>query len=385
MFLWPRLYAGREASDVNLYYHWSRLLAHGLLPYRDFPVEYPPGVIPLMVLPRLHGLSAFRVEFVALSLLVDAGVLRLLRRGGARSGGCWVWVVAPLALGPIVWARLDMFVAALLVAAVIAFERDHVFRAGVWLAGAALLKAWPVLLLLVFAAIMPSGRRRLLGGAAVTAAGFVLPVLAWGGRPGLGSMLSVQTGRGLQLESVGASPLLLAHQFGAAERVVFRHGAYEIDGPGANLVAAGSTAIMAVAIVAVMVLLRRRSRDVGAAAAPVVLAVTAIVLVTSKVLSPQYLMWAVAAVTVSIDAARRKRAWLWSATLAALLITQLEYPILYTWLVAAGTAGAVIAAVHAVTVAGFAVVAVRTALEILPPSGPMPDRRPPVHAPGQAD
>jgi hypothetical protein len=198
-------------------------------------------------------------------------------------------------------------------------------------------------------------------------------------------MLSVQTGRGLQLESVGASPLLLAHQFGAAERVVFRHGAYEIDGPGANLVAAGSTAIMAVAIVAVMVLLRRRSRDVGAAAAPVVLAVTAIVLVTSKVLSPQYLMWAVAAVTVSIDAARRKRAWLWSATLAALLITQLEYPILYTWLVAAGTAGAVIAAVHAVTVAGFAVVAVRTALEILPPSGPMPDRRPPVHAPGQAD
>ena len=357
--LWPHTYAGREASDVHLYRHWSSLLSHGVLPYRGFNVEYPPGVLPFMVLPSLHGLAAYRVEFVAVSLCVDALVLRALRRTGTRDVGCWVWVVAPVALGPIEWARLDLFVGAGIIAAMLAYERGQHARAGAWLGFAALLKIWPLLVALVLVVALRRGGRGLVAGTLTSLVAFTTPVLAWGGLAGLRWMVSYQFGRGVQVESVLAAPLFIAQGFGAGEQVGFANGSHEIFGTGTSVVAVIGAVALAVAMVAVvLVVVRRRPAPIRPDA--VVLAITAAVILTGKVLSPQYLMWAVAAAALAVDAVPRPHR-LFTATIAALVATQLDYPLLYSRLVGGGIEGRSIAVAHALVICAWGYVAWRQA------------------------
>jgi hypothetical protein len=357
---WPHHYVRREASDVNLYRQWSSYVAHGLLPYRDFRVEYPPGVMPVMELRPLHAAS-FRIEFVALAVIVDALVLNALSRRPEHRRGCWVWIAAPVALGSIEWARLDIFVAAALVAAVLAFEREHDLRAGAWLGFAALIKLWPLALVVAFVAILPGRRgRAILGGTGATLVAFTVPVLAWGGWSGLRWMLGDQLGRGVQVESLPAVPLMLARQAGASERVVFAHGASEVQGPWATGLAVASTAVMLLALLALVIFLRARQVPAGAASA-IALIVVMVVIMTGKVLSPQYMVWAVAAVAVSIDSIDRPRL-LFGWTMGALAVTQLEYPLLYWTLARHGWRGTTVAVVHGAAVLGFALVAITRGL-----------------------
>jgi hypothetical protein len=376
VFFVPHAYAGREASDFNLYASWSSKVAHGFLPYRDFQVVYPPGVVPFMVLPG-SPVGLFRLEFVALAVLVDIAVLRSLVRSGRHRTGLWLWVVAPLALGSIAWARFDIFVAAAILAAVLALEADRPTRAGGWLAFAALIKIWPLALLVAFAVML---RRRqacaMLTGAAATVAIFVIPPLAWGGWAGLRWMLHEQVGRGVQVESIVAVPLFIAQRAGVNERVQTAHGAAEIVGPGAAALSAAGTVAMLVAIVAVVVVVRRRglTADAAGAAAAVTLALVAIVLLAGKVLSPQYMLWAVAAVAVSIDSVARPRR-LFGWTVVALVATQFDYPFFYWQLTAPGGWGTVVAVVHGAVILAFCVVALAAAAQILAhrPASPPPD------------
>jgi Glycosyltransferase family 87 len=375
VFFLPHAYAGREASDFNLYAGWSSKIPSGFLPYRDFQVVYPPGVMPFMVLPG-SPVGLFRLAFVALALLVDIAVLRSLVRNGRHPIGSWLWVVAPLALGSIAWARFDIFVAAALVAAVLALEADRPTRAGAWLAYAALIKIWPLALLFAFAVMLRIRQARAMFiGAAATIAVFVVPPLAWGGFGGLRWMLHEQVGRGVQVESIMAVPLFIAQRAGVNERVRTAHGAAEIVGPGAAALSAVGTVAMLAAIVAVVVVVRRRAltADAAGAAAAVTLAVVAIVLLAGKVLSPQYMLWAVAAVAVSVDSVARPRR-LFGWTVVALVATQFDYPFFYWQLTAPGAWGTVVAVMHGAVILGFCVVALAAAGQLLAqPAAPPPE------------
>ena len=37
--------SGRQVSDLNLYRLYGERMTHGLVPYRDFDFEYPPGAL----------------------------------------------------------------------------------------------------------------------------------------------------------------------------------------------------------------------------------------------------------------------------------------------------------------------------------------------------
>ena len=58
-------------GDVNLYQGVVRDLLSGTLPYRDRVFEYPPYVLPILLLPRLFGEDAYPTGFMAFALLVD--------------------------------------------------------------------------------------------------------------------------------------------------------------------------------------------------------------------------------------------------------------------------------------------------------------------------
>src|SRR5215468_6401111 len=46
---WPSDYA--YANDMSLYSLYGHRIADGQAPYRDFRLEYPPGALPLFVVP----------------------------------------------------------------------------------------------------------------------------------------------------------------------------------------------------------------------------------------------------------------------------------------------------------------------------------------------
>src|SRR5438094_2783044 len=68
---------GRVNGDVQLYKIWSDQLLHGLLPYKDFAVVYPPGVLPFLAVPHTST-NMYVAEFVGLALVADLACLWLL-------------------------------------------------------------------------------------------------------------------------------------------------------------------------------------------------------------------------------------------------------------------------------------------------------------------
>src|SRR4029078_1759283 len=56
---------GRAGGDIARYHAYGERIAGGLVPYRDFAFEYPPGALPALVLPALvtDSLTALRVVF----------------------------------------------------------------------------------------------------------------------------------------------------------------------------------------------------------------------------------------------------------------------------------------------------------------------------------
>src|SRR5207249_4792808 len=53
-------YAQHRIVDTPIYQGYGNAIDHGLLPYRDFPVEYPPGALPVFVAPvYIYGYTGY--------------------------------------------------------------------------------------------------------------------------------------------------------------------------------------------------------------------------------------------------------------------------------------------------------------------------------------
>ena len=58
-----------QIVDTPVYQHYGDAMERGEVPYRDFSVEYPPGALPVFVLPALGHAgddAAFRRSFETL-------------------------------------------------------------------------------------------------------------------------------------------------------------------------------------------------------------------------------------------------------------------------------------------------------------------------------
>ena len=283
---------GAVAREVWLLYQdWSQVLAHGAFPAHDTLWQYPPGAALVLLSPVLvPGLTYFQA-FVALALAADAVIALALARAGTRDGrslrGAAYWVLGLPLLQHIPLARYDVQVTACAVLALLALPRRP--RTGGSLAAlGALAKVWPVLVLLGTA----RGRatRSAWTAAALTAAagGGMLALLF---RNPL-SFARQQGGRGVQIESFGGTVLALATHAGWPGSVHYRYGSLEFTGPHVQTVAHLALALSAAAF-ALLVWWRLRARR-WTPATPCDAALTAVLLftVTSRVISPQYMIWA---------------------------------------------------------------------------------------------
>lgn len=340
-------------GDVHLYAEYATRWSNGELPYRFFHLEYPPGILPFLRLPA-PSQNIYELQFVALALLADIAILLLLSRRGRGGAAVWLWVAAPLALGTVVWTRLDIFVALLLLAAVVSMERRSYGWAGVALAGAALLKLWPLLLVAAFALAVRERRAivRMVGAAAAVLVVTVVPMFFAGAGRGLLWMLHYHSARGLELEAIPALPLHIMRIFGDHLPSGAGYGSMQFVG-FASVVTVATVAMYASWLLVLWAAVRRRMP-----AAQLLLLTVTVTILTSKVLSPQYMIWAIAAVALVIDdVVDRRRLFAW--TLLACVSAQAIFPFTFFQVVDAEPSGELTAILHGFLVIAFGALAIQ--------------------------
>ena len=346
---WTLLHVGfykhKQVIDTPVYQRYGNAIADGKVPYRDFAVEYPPGALPMFALPGLaepgknqQVSSGFRRAFEtlmwmcgAVALLAMAVVLRVLRRSDLNVWAALCFAaVAPLLLGSVILSRFDLWPAAICVAALAALVSNRL-RLGHALLGLGITaKLFPVVFVPLGVAYVwkRAGRREaliclaLLAG--VVGAIFVPFVVLSPG--GVWDSLSVQLSRPLQVESLGASLLLVGHHvFGFGLAGETSHGSQNVAGSAAGVLAVATT-LLQVGVLGWIWASFARGRGDGEALVRSTAAALCAFVALGKVLSPQFLIWLIPIVPLV-----RGRRGLWASALlaAALVLTQVWFPFRY--------------------------------------------------------
>ena len=378
-----------------------------------------------------YRLLMFGIDLLILVMLFAAA--RWSSGDRDRSGADRVRPLAIYGLGGIAFAyliydRLDLVVGALLLLSLFLILRGSWRTSFVFLALAIDFKAVPLVLApLWIVGSLPStfwrsglplgwGRTArpiltrtifLMGSIAI----FFLPFVAAVGSLAV-NFIRFNAVRGVQLESIPSSILLVLHPIGVPIQVVDAFGAFDVESPAAPVIAALSPLLVAVAVLAgtgVYALALRRSvsrlstaagsapaDELAAASDPqrfvaATLLILLLTIVLSKVLSPQYLLWILPiAPLLAIGSERGRRFALWF--LAAAFLSVLIFPILYDkefvragpagQLLEPGVLGVVVLLLRNGILVGLAVLALRLVmtrpegLSVVPPVGLTPSVSP---------
>jgi len=326
--------------DTIEYHRYGLAVMDGRLPYRDFRLEYPPGALPVFVLPALGrpGFDLYDHEFQVLMALCGIGALlamtvalRALHASAERTAAALAFAaLAPLVLGSVILYRYDLWPAALTVAglAAVLSGRGRLGFGAFGLGVAA--KVFPAVV--VPPALMyvwrTRGRREALvclGVALAVVAVVVVPFLALA-PDGLRDSVVRQTTRPVQIESLASAVLLAAHQVGGLGITMeTSHGSQNLVGSLPHALGSVSSVLLVGALLAIWVAAARGpatgERLVRYSAASLVAFIA-----LSKVLSPQFLIWLIPLMPL----VRGRRGLAASALFGlALLLTQLWFPIRY--------------------------------------------------------
>jgi hypothetical protein len=216
----------------DIFFVYAQRLSTGLLPYRDFPVEYPPLGIALIVLPGLAHVgpltewlygTMFAVEMLALDLLALLLVVRLARGwvpgdpSGLLSGLLYTGFVA--ASGAVA-QKFDLVAGIFCLVAVAAFVRRRDALAWGMLALAVLTKGFPLAIAPLFLMYRLTeghqGYRSLLAAffaairpAILACVALVTPLLALIGIQPLIHSVVYHVDRGVEIESMYAGVMLV--------------------------------------------------------------------------------------------------------------------------------------------------------------------------------
>ncbi|NML48773.1 DUF2029 domain-containing protein [Streptomyces sp. R302] len=355
---------GGVGNEVRLLYrHWYGFFADGTFPPADPTWQYPPGAGLVVMAPGLlMPWLGYTQAFVVLTLLADAAVtLGLAVADRSRlTHGAWYWVCGLPLLLHLPLARYDVQATALAVLSLLLLKgrAPAAHRLGGALAGlGALVKVWPALALIG----TPRGRttREAWTAAAVTAA-TLLAVLALFFSSSLG-FLRGQGARGIQVESLGGTALALGRAAGLWPGTAeVRYGAYEYVGPYVSTLG-HLFLLLTVAAVLWLVLWRLRATR-WSEATPLDAALAAVLLltVTSRVISPQYLVWLLGLAAVCLTSRRTVMRPVALLLLPAAALSSLAYPVLYAEVVTGTPLGlAVMAARNGLLLAAAAVAAHR--------------------------
>ena len=301
----PWLLSGRSIEEFgnvdHLYHSVATRMARGMVPYRDFELEYPIGCLPQLFLPILAGTSvrAYRLAYIAEMLVINALLLLALtwhvdRREGrleARRRLIW-YLVSFLFIGRLIISRIDVVPALLMYLAALSWAARKPILWGSLAALGGLVKVVPALVVLpaLLGELARPRSTRLVGTitfAVCSAVGVSLWYLL--GHSGMVSAIRYHTERVLEIESVYAGLLMLVGRMGGEPfGVQWGHGSHEVVSSLSPAILGASRYIQLALLGISLIPLARSGIDRCLQCCG---ALTLAFIVTAPVLSPQYLVW----------------------------------------------------------------------------------------------
>lgn len=313
------------AGDLNLFASWSTGIASGHDPAGEM-WQYPPGFALLLGALGALGLGAGGI--LALIALSDLAILWLLR----DSDGAWFWAIAPLFTGAMMLTHLDVLVA---LTALLALTASRPMASGLWIGAGASLKVWPIVLALGLG--RTEWKTRVAYALAVLAGAYAAARVLLGDLP----FESNAAARGLQVESLAAFPFMVAASAGVPIDIVFQNGASEVAGPLADTIALLLVPIAVFVAAGLTAVLWHWDRHSRAPAELVSVVLVSVLLLTSRVLSPQFNVWILGLVALSVARGTASRGVIVAVATTSLL-AQVLYPFAYLDFLDGGLAGTLV-------------------------------------------
>ncbi len=336
----PWVLSGREIDEFNtidkLYYSVADRICEGQVPYRDFPLEYPIGSLPQILLPILVGRSmpAYRIGYIGEMLLVNALLLQVVawqvgqREGEAAVAGRLGWYfLCFFFLCRMIVSRIDLVPGLIALLAALGWAGGRPIAGGVLAALGGLVKIFPVLAAVPGALqeLLHPRTTRLKGSLAFAGTGLLGMVLWYGvGGSGATASLLYHAERGLEVESLYAGPLLLLGRLsGEPMAVELGHGSYELISARAPGAVAASRYVQLLVLAASVApfLLRRHASALQCSCALILGLVLA-----SPVFSPQFIIWVFPLMCVLCGPPGRRARPLYAAIC---VLTFLIYPVFF--------------------------------------------------------
>jgi hypothetical protein len=336
-------------NDVNLYGYWADQFSAGKLLGINTPWVYPFVAMAPIYLAKLIGgpagiLSGWLIligllNAIGLSALVDWGI------EGKRAFRAAGFYLAFLALmGPVAIGRIDSAATFFAILGLVQLNRDRIKLAMTFFTFGAWIKIWPVAAAMSAFSAFKSRLKSFLVAVATSIA-LLLIGLILGGNKDLFSFITMQGGRGLQIESSIATIWVWAAVFklpGAGIYFDSQLVTNQVRGAFTSEVSTLMSLVM-VAALAITAWLGFRAHKAGAKPkhlfAIMSLTATLDLIVFNKVGSPQFEGWLAVPIMAGIlFGVSRWRA----ATVMALaigLLTNLLYPIFYSDLTMLGPVG----------------------------------------------
>lgn len=348
------VYPSQPMGDVVLVYEpWATAVWSGgeVVGVTESWVYPQLALLPMMLaaglaapfLPLLGVSGAYLIGWALLVTALDALAFAVLVGRGrvrARRTAAWFWCAALLLLGPIALYRIDAVTVPLAVVAGLWLVTRPTIAAALLTIGA-WIKIWPGALLLA-AVVAGRARLRMLLTAAGVTAGVVVALLLLGADTEILGFLTAQTGRGLQIEAVAATPFLWMAVTGAA-RIEYSYDilTFQIVAPGAEVVSTVLTPLLALAVVVVALaggVKAARGASFARLFPPLALLLVTVLIALNKVGSPQFQTWLLAPVILWLVLDRRRARAAAALVLALCLLTCLVYPLSYDGLLRAEAA-----------------------------------------------
>jgi hypothetical protein len=286
-------------GDVDLYNFWAKGLVKGIFPIDDQMWQYPPLAGVVFAIPQwlfgnaLTGFIIFMFIFdllIFITLLIT-GLNRFKFNSSYTSinglSGAWFWILWPILMGPLVLTRFDVVPTffALLALIVLSNRKIRPYLSGFLLGIGALVKLWPMLLFVIY----PKNTIKKVSTSFVSTIVLVILFMStWS--VGFTNFLNNQTSRGLQVESIAATPFVLAKLFGANVEYPFRYGSLEVQAIYANQIGFLLNLFTLIVFMTLFILnYQNKLNNLNLFDKALVIVIISIAL--SRVFSPQFWVW----------------------------------------------------------------------------------------------
>ena len=286
-------------GDVDLYNFWAKGLVKGIFPIDDQMWQYPPLAGVVFAVPQwlfgnaLTGFIIFMIIFdllIFITLLIT-GLNRFKLNSSSTSinglSGAWFWILWPILMGPLVLTRFDLVPTffALLGLIVLSNQKIRPYLSGFLLGIGALVKLWPMLLFVIY----PKNTIKKVSTSFISTLVLVILFMStWS--VGFTNFLNNQTSRGLQVESIAATPFVLAKLFGANVEYPFRYGSLEVQALYANQIGFLLN-LFTLIVFMILFILNYQNKLNNLNLFDKALVIVMISIALSRVFSPQFWVW----------------------------------------------------------------------------------------------